>query len=316
MFETVDIEESFGAPKKVGRRWLVTVAVPGKGSKGNYSEEALRNSGPASFPPGTKAFFKHAAPQDRDPRDQVGTYPEGAFWNEAENKLQAILDPFPRYEVVLEEAGTSIEASIHAKALKDMRGNIHSLIPDRANSIDLVAFAGLEGSGLQYQVESLFSAVADETVDSVTSPVQEDKKGTNMEITETMWNEVKTDVRTLVTTLNSFVEESLTKAKGEADEAVVADLVESRVSEALSAYVEQEKAINDAGLLPPQVEALKARALKGEDITESLVEAKAIVEAARTSFTPEPTGRGKVVTVTESSSNPGEARKFSGWSRN
>src|SRR6478736_4403430 len=99
MNDIITLWESAPAPTKVGSRWLVTVARPGQGSTGLYPESVLKETGPQAFPPGTKAFFNHDP--KRDVRDMVGTYPDGAFWNDEAGELQAYLVPFPRYQDVL-----------------------------------------------------------------------------------------------------------------------------------------------------------------------------------------------------------------------
>jgi hypothetical protein len=307
MTHIVTINEGFGAPKKVNGRWLVTIARPGKGTSGTYSEVALRESGPAAFPPGTKSFFNHD-PQ-RDVRDMVGTFPEGAFWNDEAGELQGFLEPFPRYAAVIEEAGSNIEASIHAKAVKDVTGNVRSLLYERGNTVDLVSFAGLEGSGVKYQVESLFAAAAAEWK----------KEGNHVDIEEAI--EANTAAITeLATQFQSFVAESRSVVQGEADEAAVNAAATALVAEALTAYQEKDAAIEAAGLLPKQAAALKARALAGEDIDEALAEAKEIVEEARSALAPEAapayTGRrGNVVVVNESKDAQTKNLTIGRWSK-
>lgn len=307
MENIVTISEGFGGPKKVNGRWLVTIARPGTGTSGTYSEVALRESGPAAFPPGTKSFFNHDP--KRDVRDMVGTFPEGAFWNEEQGELQGFLEPFPRYASVIEEAGSNIEASIRAKALKDVAGNVRSLLYDRANTVDLVAFAGLEGSRIQYQVESLFAAAAAEWK----------KEGNNVDIEEAIKANTAA-ITELATQFQSFVAESRAVVKGEADDAAVAAAAAALVAEALTAYQEKDAAIEAAGLLPKQAAALKARALAGEDIEEALAEAKDIVEEARAALTPAPVDpyaarRGNVVVVNESNGEKAKDLTIGRWSK-
>jgi hypothetical protein len=307
LFEAT-LSESTVAPRKVGGRWLVTIARPGKGASGTYSEDALRNSGPAAFPPKTKSFFNHDT--KRDVRDMVGTFPDGAFWNEEEGELQGFLKPFPRYETILDEAGENVEASIHVQAMKDSAGNIRSLLPNRGNTVDLVSFAGLEGSGLKYQVESLFAAAA----------VEAQKEGNKVEIEKAIEG-VQSDITALTTEFRTFVAEARAELKGEADEAAVEAIVVTRVSEALAAYAVQEAAIDAAGLLPKQAAALKARVLKGENVEEALAEAVAFVEEARKEYTPAQPApyagrRGTVVVADESANSAAPASYLVGrWSK-
>lgn len=296
--------ESFDAPVKIGKRWRVTVARPGQGASGFYSEQVLKETGPAAFPPGTKSFFNHDP--KRDVRDMVGTFPEGAFWNEEEGELQADLEPFERFRPVLNEAGSAIEASIRSTAEKDPRGNVRALLPNRSNSIDLVAYAGLEGSGLKFQVESLFAAAAsaveeDEDSDAEAS-AQKNEEGINMEIEKEV-AEIRSGLTALTAAFDAFVTESRAEMQGKADAEAVQTAAAELVAEALSAYEEKVAAIESANLLPKQAEALKARALKGEDIEEALTEAKTLVEEAEKHFKPEPVTYGRVrgnLVVTES----------------
>jgi hypothetical protein len=295
--EDVDIEdfldESGGVPVRKGNRWLVTIAVPGQGQTGIYSEQVLKETGPDAFPPGTKAFWGHTS---RDARDMVGTYPDGAFWNEEEGKLQAYLTPFGRYRNVLDEAGSNIEASIHSHSTKDPRtGVVKSLNPHRGNTVDLVAFAGLAGSGLEYQVESLFSNV------SATGEIKKEKKENNVEITQEMWNAQAATITAIATRFDTFANEAMGTVQGVADEAAVESLVAARLEEALTAYAETESVIEVADILPSQKESLKARARAGQDITDALAEAVSFVKEAKDSFVPaSPSGARQSVIVTES----------------
>jgi hypothetical protein len=309
MNDLITLIESAGSPVKEGRRWLVTIAKPGQGSSGFYSEDVLKETGPNAFPPGTKAFFNHDA--KRDVRDMVGTYKEGAFWNDEIGELQAYLTPFPRYEQVLEEAGTNVEASIHVASRKDARtGYVKELVYNRANTVDLVSFAGLEGSGLKYQIENLFAAVAAESE-------QEENKENNVDISKEQWDTLVASVAAVTAKFDTFVAESKVEVQGVADEAAVEAKVEELLEEALNSYAEVEKSINDADILDVQKESLKASARKGEDITEKLAEAVSIVAEARKKLVPDTkvTPRDKVVVVSESlDSDTPKTYKVGRWS--
>lgn len=304
MNDIITLTESGGTPVKAGSRWLVTIARPGKGSTGVYSEEVLKTTGPVAFPPGTKAFFNHDA--KRDVRDMVGTYKEGAFWNDEAGELQAYLTPFPRFASVLDEAGEAIEASIHSAARKDAKNNVKELVFDRSNTVDLVAFAGLQGSGLKHQVESLFATAA-------ADGEQVRKEENNVEL-EKLVEALTSKLETLSAKFDTFVAESKTAAQGVADEAAVEAAVEARVEEALDALADKEKAINDADIPAKVKESLVARARKGEDVAEALAGAVEIVAEAKKEFTPNPKGarRGTVVVAEESADS--EPKTFKpGW---
>ena len=303
--DLIEVSEAAPAPKKVGRRWLVTIARPGAGSRGTYPAEVLKETGPAAFPPGTKAFFNHDP--NRDVRDMVGTYPEGAFWNDEAEELQAYLKPFARFESVLDEAGEAIEASIHAMARKDHRGVVRELVYHRGNTVDLVAFAGLEGSGLKFQVESLFAGAA---------ALSEEGKEKNMEITEKQWNDLVSTVDEVKTAFVNFVSESKQEAQGKADAEAVSEAAQEIVAEAIANYRTAEKAIDDAKLPVKVAESLKERAAKGEDITADLAAITEVVNETLSSVSIKTISRGNVVVVDESHS-PNTPKTFTPgrWSK-
>lgn len=295
--DLVLIEESAATPlQKKGKKWLVTLAVPGVGAHGDtFSAEMLETTGPIAVPGGTKSFFKHAATEERDPRDQVGVFKEGAFWNEDEQKLQAWLTPFPRYEQVLEEAGSSIEASLHVQGRRDLRNPkiMKELTFRRDNTVDLVAFGGLVGSGLEYQVvESLFAAAAAEN---------EKENTMAFEITEKAWDDFRSEVTAGFAAFDTFIAESLKGQQGQADDAKVAELVDARVEEALTAIAEVEVAIDAADIPATVKESLKAESRKGVDVSDDLAGAVAVVEAMRAeAAAPKGGKRANLVVVAES----------------
>lgn len=290
--DVINIDEAIGgvAPVKTGKKWLVTIAKPGTGQMGIYPESTLKTFGAAAFPAGTKSFFTH---EKRDPRDQVGTFEEGAFWNEEEGELQGVLTPFPRYVKVLNEAKKQVEASMHVASRKDRTTNIvKELVYHRGNTVDLVGFGGLEGSGLKFQLESLFAAAAEE--------IEEEEE--NMEITKEMWDSLVASQSTLADKFDTFASESLADKQGVADEAAVTAAVETKVGEALDAYDAKATAIDAATIPAVQKEALKARARKGEDVTNDLAAAVSFVAEALKEFAPSTKidEHGKVVVVSES----------------
>lgn len=294
MDDLTTLIEMAPAPVKSGGRWLVTIATPGKGSTGTYTEDVLRITGPKAFPAGTKAFFNHDS--KRDVRDMVGTYEEGAFWNDEEGVLQALLTPFPRYKQVLEEAGKNIEASVHVAAYKDVgTGYIRELKYDRSNTVDLVAFAGLEGSGLKYQVESLFTAAS-----AAEDEGKEEKNMDEKELTR-QFEALAAKMDGIDAKFDTFVAESKVEVKGEADQVALDTAVAARLEEALAEYAIVEATINAADILDIQKESLKASARKGDDITQAMADAVTFVEEAKKALVPDAKGnaRAKLVVVTE-----------------
>jgi len=310
---TVTLSESSQLAQK-GKRWVVTVARPGKGATGDYSEAVLRESGPRALPAGTKSFFKHADTEDRDPRDQVGVFEEGAFWNEEEGELQAILTPFPRYAEVLEQAKENIEASIKVAARRLANSRVvKELVYRRDNTVDLVAFAGLEGSGLKYQVESLFASVHSDGEDI-------EKKENSVEITKEMWDGLTASQLALTNTFNTFVTESAREVRGVADDAAVETAVAARIADVLEEYAATESAIEQADIPVTVKESLKARARKGEDIADALADSITIVVETKKDLKPvtrNRNDRSSVVVVSESlRDDTPRSFKVGQWSKN
>lgn len=307
--EDVTLDEAAGSPiTKKGKRWLVTIAVPGKGQMGTYPEEVLKEYGPTAFPAGTKSYFNHDS--KRDARDYVGSFKDGAFWNDEAGVLQGYLTPVARYASVLEEAQevdpNAIEASMHVVSRKDPTGIVRELVPFRANTVDLVGFGGLEGSGLKIQVESLFAAAS--------ADGEDERKDKNMEITKEMWDGLVANQSAFATKFDTFVSESLQGKQGVADADAVATAVAIQVEEALTAYAEKEKAINAATIPAVQKEALKLRARKGEEITAPLAEAVSMVSEALKEFANAKTDKdGKVVVVSESLSDDFDPSMGGNW---
>jgi hypothetical protein len=163
----------------------------------------------------------------------------------------------------------------------------------RANKVDLVGFGGLEGSGVKFQVESLFAAAA--------ADGEDERKEENMEITKEMWDGLVAQNSTLASKFDSFVSERLVEKQGQADADAVAAAVAVQVEEALTAYAEKETAINAALIPTVQKEALKVKARLGADIAKELADAvsftaESLKEFGRAKVDPS----GKVVVMEES----------------
>lgn len=278
------LETTAANARKNGRMWLVDVAVPGGGNTGKYAPEVLQEYGPVAFPAKTKAYFKHAKPQDRDPRDQMGTYPQGTFWNAQEGILQAHLKPFPRWEKVVEEMAESGDLEVSMSAWdwdKDDQDNITRIGYHRANSIDAVGTAGLEGSKVRGPIfESL---VAEARAGYTEKPAAESGTGSkenNMEI-EQVAAEVAS-VKALVETLTGTLEQ---KQKDEAQASVDAAALAEAASVAVTAYSGRVAEIEAARekLLPIQVESLMESAKTG-DVTALIESAVKVHEQAKSAL--------------------------------
>lgn len=306
----VNISESVkSAPTRKGSRWLVTLAVPGQGSSGFYSAEVLKQYGPLAFPTGTRAYWRHVAPEDRDPRDLIGKY-EDTFWSEENQRLMAYLKAKPHWNDVIESLGDDLELSIYTNGEKDEEGNVTALYNTRTTSVDAVAWGGLEGSGLNEQIESL--------VETARTAVEADEKpGADVaqENGSTMELEAKVDNLTAqVAALTDLIKGG---KDAEAQAAADAAAVEAAATEAREGYAAAVEAIEAAreNLFDRQIKSLLESAKAGDDIAPKISEALEIAKDLREEAkgAKAPAAPGKVV---GSGSNLDEGYVFSGFGGN
>ena len=257
-------ESSSGALTKNGKRWQAVLAVPGQGSSGFYSESVLKEFGPVALAPGAKAFIDHDSV--RSPKDMIGVYPEGAWWDDEKSALVGELEVFPHWQEFVEAVGPHAGLSIYMMGETDSDGNVVALHPDRMNGVDLVSYPGLVGSGLVEKLYESAQRAALATKDSDTD-VQDanavNTEGTNMEKEE------------LLAILEGFKEE------------ITASVIESvkPVEEEVSAEEEAVEVADMAAVAEASVEAgipaeLRAEiyeAAKGMSHTDAL----ALVEARK-----------------------------------
>lgn len=278
-------ESAVAHPVKRGKRWLVTVARPGEGATGKYSAEMLQKYGPIAYPPGTRAYIGHADPGERSVTDLMGTYPDGTFWNEEEQEFQGELEPLnEKWGQLIEELGEMAEASMYSLNFqKDAANNITYIGPHRANSIDIVGFAGLEGSGVKRLIESAQQLGQTKPGADV---VQENGKKMDKDFLEAM----KVALAETLAPVVSFIADSKAKlaesAQIEADE----DAAKTAATAAVEAY-DANIALIDAAresLTVTQIESLREAAKTGVDITPLVENAKKITtevkEALQESF--------------------------------
>lgn len=272
---TILRESITDAPTRNGNRWRVIVARPGKGTSGTYSEELFRRDGHKIISKGGQAFINHD--DSRNPKDMIGIYPEGSFWSEEDKAVVSELETFTHWTDFVNEVGPHCGMSLYALGEQDESGNITEIFEDRLNGCDLVARPGLVGSGL---AEKLYESAKAQDSEETTTTAVEERKDDNMD------EKVMEALAAIQTALASLVSERKSESDKDAQHEADAKAVEA----AVAAYDAAVKAIDEAELLAPQVEALRARAIKGEEVAPLIEEAKAIrsaaLEAAKTSDAP------------------------------
>lgn len=263
---TIKIRESVTeAPVKKGNRWRVIVARPGQGSSGTYSEDLFRRDAEKIIAPGGQAFINHD--DTRNPKDMLGTYPEGSYWSEEDKAVVSELEVFSHWKAFVEEVGPHCGVSLYALGEQDDEGNVTAIIEDRLNGADLVARPGLVGSGL---AEKLYESAIAGSDDTKATAVMEGKDN-DMEFEKVVEaiSALTAQVEALVADKNSAV---AVEAQVQADAEAVA--------EALASFEAAVKAVDDAELLAPQKADILEAAKKGADVTPLIESAKAIKEAA------------------------------------
>src|SRR5690625_150786 len=161
------LTESVASPvRKSENRWMVTVATPGQGSSGYYSEDLLREQGPSALSPGAQSFINHDS--SRHPKDMTAISPARAFWNAEQSQLHAELAAFPHRKEPVAAVAPYAGMSLYMRGKSDEEGNVVELTPHAHNGCDLVARAGLEGSGLDEKLyESLLAEAQQEKEDGL-----------------------------------------------------------------------------------------------------------------------------------------------------
>lgn len=251
MAKNLILTEAVKAPvKKQGNRWLVTVATPGQGSSGFYSEELLREQGPKALHPGAQSFVTHDP--SRNPKDMIGVFPDGGFWNEEKGVLQAELEVHPHWVDFVEAVGPHCGMSLYMHGKTDDEGNVIELTPNEYNGCDLVSRPGLAGSGLDEKLYESLKADAH-------AKAEEDEH----------MQELTKKVEALTDMFAQFVASHQEKKE---DEVSPEDLV----AEALDTYQAAITEIDKADLLPSQVEDLRERAKEGKDVAPLIESAKKI----------------------------------------
>ena len=252
------------APVKKGNgRWLVAIATPGQGSSGHYSEDMLKEYGPVAFPAGAKSFINHEG--SRNPKDMIGTYPEGAYWDDSRKQLMGELQTFSHWQAFVEEVGPHCGMSIYMAGESDTDGNVTKLLEDRQNGADLVSYPGLEGSGLVEQMLESARAGSETPPAALAEDTNDGKDATRM--TDEQFTELKSMFADAIATKTA---EAQVTAQVEADEAAVAEAVE--------AFEAASELIDTADLTSAQKKALRAEAKKGSDVAP-LIEAAVALKA-------------------------------------
>ena len=246
--------------RKKNGRWLVAIATPGQGSSGYYSEDMLKTFGPKAFPAGAKAFINHES--DRSPKDMIGTYPDGAYWDEDRKQLMGEMETFSHWKQFVEEVGPHCGISIYMAGKDDGEGNVVELVENKFNGADLVAYPGLEGSGIVEMLES--ARAGSNKPDVALTDGNTDERDAYMEA----------KIDKLIELFEAHIATTETKAK----EAAQVEADEALAQERLTAFEKAVEAIDKADLTNAQKKAVRAEVKNGADVNQ-LIEAQSALKA-------------------------------------
>jgi len=257
--------------------WKVRLISEGQGSSGYYPGEMLESYHSALD--NCLSFQNHPedGPHTRNFTQIVGRVVGETWVEKDEDGLVGVYGNYqpdpdfkPKLEMYKDQLGLSI--FIEGDGREDENGNflVESFNGDDPyKSVDVVIAAGRGG---RFE-ESLKKIYSDRVSESENKPGVDSAQDTNTKEQHMTPEQLKE----LTESIAKAVVESLAPLK----EALAAkDEKQVTVEEALAAYAETVKAIDEADLFPSQAESLKARAAKGEDVTDAIAEAKKIKDEA------------------------------------
>lgn len=282
----------------------VTLITPGLGSSAFYSESVIANDAPKAFPKGTHVYLNHAK-DGPSPDKLLGTLIADTTIAE-DGSAKNVFKPLKHWadfvDQVHKHTGLSINArgDGHREVMEGREVTVADTIDyHRSNSVDLVSFAGREGSGFS---ESLFqealAAVEDPNVQPESSASGKEKKDNKMELTEAAWNALTTKVDGIVTLLES----ATVAPKAPTDDEKAADR-----AAAVAATRLVESAEVPASVKTRLIESINSGNYAVEDEIKS-------VTALREELKTELKESGYTVGAAGASGAGAEAPKINGWS--
>lgn len=267
----VELVEATAPPARLAdNKWKVILAKGDQqGSSGYYAESMLKEFGPAALPANSKAFITHNP--ERDPRDMFGFYPEGSVYEDGVG-WTAVLEVFPHYKELVETIAAHTGLSIFMEGEKDKDGNVTKLLPNRMNSVDLVSFPGLDGSGI---VGKMYESARAFVPTKRTVESSADEKGTTMDKDiEARFDAIAKSLSAVATLFAESKSAEDKAAQKTADKAAVSAAVET----ALDEFSAKAKLVSEAALSPAQTDAIMAEARKGADVAPLIETAKKVAE--------------------------------------
>lgn len=161
-----------------GKRWSVLLIKAGWGSKGYYTEEALKRDGPSVFAAGTPIFLDHQTPEEREAKpfgsvqNLAGELATDAVWDEEQGGLVSEVEIFDHEQSRVKSLAKKVGLSIRARTTAE-RGTVEGrsgriitgLVESR--SVDLVVRAGAGGKFLDVLESDIDTEMEEQQMDEV-----------------------------------------------------------------------------------------------------------------------------------------------------
>jgi len=266
---TLTVQETSTALKpEADGSFLAVLITPGQGSSGFYSEDMLRETGPAAFPAGTHSYLNHE--EQRSPDKLLAVTIEDAWYKEGTG-LVARTKPMAHWRDFVNEVAPYVGLSISAAAEGEkgvVEGMetlvVESLVPHPMNTVDLVSYAGRGGH------------IAEQLVEAALSTQTEPSAGTGKKEIEMATVEEKLDALTGVVTTFVSAQEQAAEAREEAEK------VDERIAEERKAAVAATRKVAEAGLSEKLAARIYADIEAGNfEVEESIKDAKDLIAAVR-----------------------------------
>lgn len=256
--------------------WKVRLISEGQGSSGYYSRSLLESYHTALDDVLSFEVHPDKGPEHRTFKQIVGRV-VGETWLEEDDEgnlgvygnYRPDEDLKPKLERYKDRLGLSI--FIEGDGSEDANGNflVESFNGDDPyRSVDVVIAAG-RGGRFEESLKKIYSDRVSEDAKPGAASAQ-DPRTKEAHMTPEQLNELTESIKAAI--VESF--KTLAEAKATNDKQ------DQTLEEALAAYAETVKLIDEADLLPSQTESLKARAAKGEDVSAAIAEAKALKDEA------------------------------------
>jgi hypothetical protein len=170
------------AQDATGKLWRALLIKAGWGSKGYYTEEALRNDGPQVFKAGTPIFMDHLKPDDKEfyqfgkVANLVGELATDAVWDPVSKGLAADVEIYEHRRELVNAVAKKIGLSIRATTTADrgtIEGRTGRIITGLvgAKSVDLVVRAGAGGQLLDVLESETEEEMEEQQMDEVLAAI-------------------------------------------------------------------------------------------------------------------------------------------------